>query len=283
MKTQSVNQLNSNAHRLRVSCSTLFLLIVLLVTSNANAVTQSCEKTVRWSNDPPYSMRDEKGEITGFYVDLIEAILVKMDCKIKLVEMPWARALLDLEAGRIDVLPGALKTAERQHFALFSDPINYSPNVLFMKKTAINKFKLKNLSDIAQSNFRLGIQVNIAYGAEFDELIKKPAFQKNLTTVYERNSGWKMIEINRIDGLIADVASGTLELKLLHLENTISNTNLIVSTSPAFFAFSKKTINQDFIEEFNQQLNLMMNNGSYAKIHEKHIPCKFSLTTLTCQ
>jgi len=258
-------------------------LVATLFATNACAAEPLCEKIVRWNNDPPYSLRDAQGKISGFYVDLVEQILTKMNCTMKLQEMPWARALSELEAGRIDILPGALQTADRDRFALFSDPINYSPNILFMKKTAIDHFNLKNLADIPKINFRLGVQVNVAYGEEFDQLLKKPTFLKQLTTVYKRHNAWKMVDIDRIDGLIADEVTGLLELKELHLDSTISKTNLVVSSSPGLVAFSKKTIDERFIEGFNQQLKAMISTGAYAKIRERHIPCKLSLRTLGCK
>ena len=268
---------------LRTIFATAIFTIATLIANDACAAAALCEKTVRWNNDPPYSLRDAQGKVTGFYIDLIDEILTKMNCTMKLQEMPWARALSELEAGRIDILPGALETTERSRFALFSAPINYSPNTLFMKKTAIDKFNLKSLGDISKINFRLGVQVNVAYGAEFDQLVKSPVFLKQLTTVYKSQNAWKMVDIDRIDGMIADEVTGLLELKALNLEDTITKTNLVVSSSPGLVAFSKKTIDKDFVEGFNQQLQAMISSGEYAKIYERHIPCKLSLRTLGCK
>lgn len=270
-------------HPPRTLFRTALFVIAALLTANAYAAEPLCEKTVRWNNDPPYSLRDAQGKITGFYIDLVQEILAKMNCKMKLQEMPWARALSELEAGRVDILPGALQTADRNRFARFSDPINYSPNVLFMKKTAIDQFNLQSLNDISKVNFRLGVQVNVAYGAEFDRLLKQPSFLKQLTTVYKRQSAWKMVDIDRIDGLIADEVTGLIELRELHLDSSISRTNLVVSSSPGLIAFSKKTIDERFVDSFNQQLQTMISSGDYAKIRERHIPCKLSLRTLGCQ
>lgn len=267
----------------RAVCAIFFLTLSVLLTGIAHAAAPVCEKTVRWNNDPPYSLRDAQGKVTGFYIDLIQNVLAKMDCSMNLVEMPWARALSELEAGRLDILPGALKTAERQRFALFSDPVNTSPNVLFMKKTAVAKFNLKSLDDITRLDFRLGVQMNVAYGSEFDDLMKSPAFLKQLTIVYKRHSGWKMVDIDRIDGLIADEVTGLLELKELDLEKTIGKTSLVVSSRSGLIAFSKKTIDINFVEDFNRHLQSMISNGDFAKIHAKHIPCKLSLRTLACQ
>ncbi|MBR7799668.1 substrate-binding periplasmic protein [Undibacterium fentianense] len=238
---------------------------------------------MRWNYDPPYSLRDEHGKITGFYIDLVQEVLTKMNCKAKFVELPWARALAELEAGRLDILPGTLQTAERHRFAEFSEPINHSPNVLFMKKTAISKFNVKHLNDILSMNFRLGIQVNVAYGAEFDKLMKKPAFLKKLTPLYQRNSGWKMANIDRIDGLIADEATGLMELKALGLEQIIVKTTISLSSGPSLVAFSKQSISKDFVQQFNQQLQTLIRNRDFERIRERHIPCAISQQTLGCK
>lgn len=88
-----------------------------------NAVAQ-CVKTVRWSDDAPYSFKLSSGEISGFNPDLIRAALKGMKCEANFVELPWARAVRELEQGRLDILPGSLRTPEREIFAYFSRPIN---------------------------------------------------------------------------------------------------------------------------------------------------------------
>lgn len=242
-----------------------------------------CEKSVRWNDDMPYSSRNEQGKLTGFYVELVRDTLQKMGCSAKFVEMPWARALLELEAGRLDILPGALQNEQRDRFALFSTIVNTSPNVLFVAKPSLEKFKLKRLDDIMGSNFKLGVQINVSYGPRFDELIKNPAFATHLTPVYTRRSGWKMLELGRIDGLIADETTGLIELQQLALREFITKSDVTVSNDSAMVAFSKKTINAEFVDRFNKTFRSMIVNGEYARIRERNIPCKVSIQTLACK
>jgi polar amino acid transport system substrate-binding protein len=206
-----------------------------------------------------------------------------MGCSTKLVEMPWARALVELEAGRLDILPGALNTVDRSRFALFSIPVNNSPNILFMKKSAIEKFQLKNLEDILQSNFRLGAQIDVSYGSSYDILLKNPAFFKHVSHIRNRENGWKMLEIDHIDGLISDEATGLIELQDLHLQTLIVKSKVIASNESGTIAFSKKTVEPSFVDHFNKVLNEMIANGEYVRIREKHIPCKVLLRTLACK
>ena len=66
-----------------------------------------CVKTVRWYDDAPYAFKGADGQPAGIAVDLAAAALKTLHCQTSFVEMPWARALLELQAGRLDLLPGA--------------------------------------------------------------------------------------------------------------------------------------------------------------------------------
>ena len=271
-------RLNSLSGKLKLLVFGIFLAVIASYTFAA-----TCEKTVRWHDDPPYSSINEDGVVTGFYVDLLQTALKKMGCVTKLVEMPWARALIELEAGRLDILPGALFKVDRTRFALFSIPVNNSPNILFMKTSAIEKFQLKNLDGILNSNFRLGAQIDVSYGAGFDQLLKNPAFSKHISSIRNRDNGWKMLEIDHIDGLIADEATGLIELQNLRLGALIVKSKIITSNEPGTVAFSKKTVDPVFVENFNKVIKEMITSGEYIRIREKHIPCKGSVKTLACK
>ena len=120
-----------------------------------------CIKTVRWYDDAPFSFKGRDGQLRGANIELMRAILKTMRCDVKFVEMPWARALIELQAGRLDLLPGALYTPEREQFAYFSRPLNRSPNRLFMSAKAASRYRLSNLADIVGTRFRLGAQIGV--------------------------------------------------------------------------------------------------------------------------
>ena len=277
-------EMRFNSRRGKATAPVLLLTLgIFLTIFSPVTFAAACQKTVRWHADPPYSSKNVDGVVTGFYVELLQNVLQKMGCSAKLVEMPWARALVELEAGRLDILPGALNTDERKRFALFSGPINNSPNILFMKKSAIEKFQLKNLDDVLKSNFRLGAQIDVSYGAGFDQLLKNPEFLKRLSLIRDRENGWRMLEVDHIDGLIADEATGLIELQNLNLRALIIKSEVIASKESSTIAFSKKVVEPAFVDHFNQVFNEMMASGEYSRIREKHIPCKVSLRSLACK
>lgn len=247
-----------------------------------NAVAQ-CIKTVRWSDDAPYSFKSPGGEISGFNTDLIRAALKGLNCEAKFVELPWARALRELEQGRLDILPGALRTPEREKFAYFSRPINRSPNVLFVAKAAAAKYRLTALTDIPGTAFRLGAQIGVAYGADYDTLVKTPAFAAQITQVTSRRSAWKMIEQDRLDGIISDEVTALVELQQLGLSDTIVKTDIVVSSDASMLALSQAALTPEFVKELDRSLDAMLQDGRYQKIREQYIPCSASVAKLACR
>ncbi len=247
------------------------------------AQAQACVKSVRWYSDAPYAFRAADGHIQGLDIDIARTVLKQIGCEVNLVEMPWARALNELEKGRLDILPGALRKPEREVFAYFSRPTNRSPNVLFIGKTAAEKYPIRQLSDLLGTNFRLGAQIDVSYGASFDALIKNPEFKPQLNPLTARMSAWKMIEHDRIDGLIADEVSGLLELQQLGLTEVVAKTRVVVSGEPAMFAFSKKTNTAEFVTAFNAAFAAMLADGRYKEMAQRYLPCPVSVDKLGCK
>jgi polar amino acid transport system substrate-binding protein len=247
------------------------------------AEAQTCTKTVRWFDDAPYSFRAASGEIQGLYVDIARVALKQMGCEAHFVEMPWARALAEMEQGRLDILPGALRKPERETFAFFSRPTNRSPNVLFVSRVAARRFHIRQLSDLIGTDFRLGAQIDVSYGASYDALIKNPDFKSHLSPLTMRRSAWKMVERDRIDGVIADEVTDLLELRQLGLSETISRTRVVVSGEPAMFAFSKKSVDRPFVAAFDNAFGAMLADGRYKELAQRYLPCAISVENLGCK
>ncbi len=242
----------------------------------------ACTKTVRWYDDAPYSFRGPDGQITGFDADLTRAILKRMGCQAVFVEMPWARALAELEAGRLDVLPSSFRNPQREAFAHFSMPSLQSPNLLYLGPKARAAYKIAKLDDIIGSGFQLGVQIGVSYGDVFDKLKANPRFKENQVPITQRRNAWKMMELGRIDGMIADEASAALELRQLGLAETLTPSGVIVSTNTAMVAFSKRSVSAHDVAAFNKALQAMIADGEYRRIRERYLRCPRDIKVLGC-
>ncbi len=241
-------------------------LLVLLPAADAFG----CTKTVRWFDDPPYTFLGRDGQVAGIDADLARDTLRVAGCDVKFVHMPWARALIELERGKLDILPGALRTPERERFALFSIPLPKSPNVLYLSAAAAKTYKLSSLDDLIGTPFRLGAQVGVSYGGKFDQFKENPAARANLVPVTLRCSAWQMLALGRLDGLIADEATAVAELEQLGLTGIIKPSPVTVSIDTAMFAFSKASTAPGFVVEFNKELSKRIANGAYRQGRERY-------------
>lgn len=255
----------------------------LLLAGTAAAQAEGCSKSVRWNDDPPYFIPQADGSPRGIGADLSREILHRLGCTPRYVELPWARGLNNLRNGTLDILPGALRTPERETFAYFSRPVNVSPNVLFIARSAAPKYRFQQLSEIIGSDFRLGAQIDVVYSSEYQALTGNPDFARHLTRVNSRRGAWRMIKAGRIDGLIADEVTGLLELKQMQLDDAIVRSELIVASEPAHYALSRQTLDPAFVDRFNQALEAMMADGTYQRILETYLPCRVSAAKLGCE
>ena len=249
--------------------------LVILLLTLCLPVTDafSCSKLLRWNDDPPFTFANPKNPETvqGISVDITKLIFAKLGCELKLLKMPWARALLSLETGQIDMLSGAFNTPERREYAYFSEQDIYSPNILFIRREDKGKWQLKALKDILDTSFRLGVQINVVYSQEFQTLKESPAFARHLHENSSRISLWQMLNLKRIDGVIADQFTGLIELKKLGLDQAISADDLVISYEPSYFAFSKKTTHREFVEQFDQVFRSLIAQGEIKKIEQHYL------------
>lgn len=243
--------------------------LFLLVALNASA----CSMLMRWNDDPPYTFIDKHNpeEVRGISVDTARAIFKELKCELKLTKMPWARALESLKHGSIDLISGAFITSERQSFAHFSSINEHSPNILFLRAEEESKWALTSLADITKHPFTLGIQIDVSYSHEFDLLKEQAAFAKRLHAISDRNSLWQMLSLGRVDGVIADEITGLIEIRKLNLHERIAPSKLVISNEPSFFAFSKKTVSQEFVRQFDAIYQRLQDDGTIQNIQSFYI------------
>ena len=248
----------------------LAALLPLLACWSALAEAQ-CEKSVRWDDDPPFSMQMPNGDISGINVEINRIVLERLGCDVSMRKLPWARALRELEQGRLDILPDAFRRPERENYAYFSGKvIPVSHNILFMSEKAIAKWPVSRLTDLINTDFRLGAQIKVYYGLDFQQAMSDPGFADRVTMVAKRESLWRMLDRDRIDGVIADARTGAYEIHNLGLGDKIKATNVIVSSDAAEVAFSKRSNDPAFVQAYTAALQQLVDDGSYERILQRY-------------
>ncbi len=232
----------------------------------------ACELRVRWNPDPPYTMRDEAGRIVGMQAELTEQTLQRMGCKTAWVELPWARALVELQAGRLDVLPGALRRPEREAYAHWVEQHVLVANRLFVRAGRETDFgSATRLQEAWRPGFKLGVQIGVVYGPDYAALLDNAAFRATLTQAAARRSLWQMLEIGRVDGVLASEATARWELRELGLTERIVPTAVVLSHEPAQIMFSRRSVDAALVQRYREAAEALEKDGTQARIVRRYL------------
>jgi polar amino acid transport system substrate-binding protein len=75
------------------------------------------------ANWPPMQMKDDKGNIAGYEIDMIKAMADEAGFQVKIVNVPWGKIFKELDAGKYDaVLASVSITDGRKEKFDFSEP-----------------------------------------------------------------------------------------------------------------------------------------------------------------
>ena len=122
---------------------------------DSGVLTVGTEGTYR-----PFSFHDDSGKLTGYDVEVIEAVADKMGVKAEFEETQWDSMFAGLEAKRFDVVANQVGVnAERQEKYLLSDPYTVSSGVVVTRSDddsikSFDDLKGKTTAQSLTSNFR---------------------------------------------------------------------------------------------------------------------------------
>lgn len=94
----------------------------------------------------PFTFHDETGKLTGFDVEVIEAVAKRLDLKIEFKETQWDAMYAGLNAQRFDLIANQTNPSpERLKKYIYSAPYNYSNAVIV---TRADDESLKQFADL---------------------------------------------------------------------------------------------------------------------------------------
>ena len=144
-------------------------------------------------NWPPMEMKDKKGKMTGYEIDLINAMGEAAGFQVKFIEVPWKTIFTGLEKGNYDaVLASVSITESRKDKYDFSEPY-FTTEQLFVVPKAKREEPLREKSIAA---FKL------TTGAEALRLYQKVNIA--FYTVEETDKAFKDLSKGLIDGVLCD-------------------------------------------------------------------------------
>lgn len=219
----------------------LILSISLLLGAHA-AADAACPALTRVGiSDLGYSsFRTETG-VGGISVDVANELARRTGCKISFLWFPRGRLFVELEAGRIDMTLGAVRTAERELYASYL-PYAYVQYDLVLSKRVQGRYN--SLADfVARGSAHLNVTRGVQYGAAIEAELAALDKAGRLELVNDFDTVFSKLELGRTDGTLASPPIYTSHLRRAGLESAVTITALPESP-PQFIGvyLSRKTI-----------------------------------------
>ncbi|MBX8516212.1 cystine ABC transporter substrate-binding protein [Pseudomonas cichorii] len=146
---------------------------------------------------PPFSFVDENGKLTGFEVELSEALAKELGVKAKVQPTKWDGILAALESKRLDLVINQVTISdERKKKYDFSQPYTISGlQALTQKKNADT---IKTPQDLA------GKKVGVGLGTNYEQWIKANVPTAIVKTYDDDPTKFQDLRVGRIDAILVD-------------------------------------------------------------------------------
>ena len=149
-------------------------------------------------------------------------------------------------------------------------PVNAVPNKLFIRRGDVSRWHVARLVDLIGTGFRLGVQIDAMYSAEYRQLLDNPDFKALLVPTSSRSNLWQMLAADRIDGVIADELTALREIHAAGFDAQIVPQGFVASAEPSYVAFSRAVVSPEQVASFDGALRAMHADGTYDAILRRY-------------
>ncbi|WP_163291788.1 transporter substrate-binding domain-containing protein [Desulfovibrio sp. JC022] len=234
----------------------MFALCMINLSSAATADAQPLVVSgqMHWK---PFLMKNKTGRVYGLMYEILEKAAHANGYSLQYRDMPWKRAVMSLEKGKIDIICGIFWNKNRAEKFLFSPPILRNELRIFTG----TPFKLEKLIDLQGKRgdkIRGG-----SYGEYFDTFAKSgKAKFKEVTD--------DQTAINRLVRGYSDFFIGTyidtvIKISEQGLTDKITSLPYIIDTVNVYFAYPRRSKKSNHYKKINQTIEQMLTNGTIAE------------------
>lgn len=235
------------------------------------AFASACELRMTWKHDPPYQYVNEQHQLSGLEIEVARAALARMDCRLIPVELPFARAIAELEAGRIDIVPGVLPRPDRARFAHFSRPGLRTRNLVFLRSDLAPGQRVATLEELRASDLRVGLERGTAYRDELKALLTRPGQERRVEEATSLEVLLRMLQMRRIDAFVADEYSAAFLARQLGLAAVMQASPIVIDEDAPVFAFSRLSVAPALVERFNTALDALRRDGTLRRLETQFL------------
>lgn len=243
----------------------------MLATHVAGAGAAACTLRIGWEPYAVFTFSGPDGKPAGVDIELMKEIARESGCTLEFRQLPWARILLELESGRIDVTTSVKYIPERDAFALFSIPYRTGELALFTRRGESQRLAINELRDIAETGTRLTVINAYSYGTELDGVLAQPEVAALTERAPDYATAIRMLVNNRTDAfLVEDVDVMLAEAEALGLAQAVERHPLYIPGSDYHVMFSRVSVPPDLLSAADRTIDRLRRSGRLKALLESY-------------
>jgi polar amino acid transport system substrate-binding protein len=207
---------------------------------------------------PPFEYVDEEGNITGFDVELMEAIAEEAGFEYEFVNTRWDGIFVALASGEFDaVISASTITEEREEMVDFSDPYFNAGQRIAVRA---DETEIEGPEDLA------GKRVGVQLGTTGDIWLTDET-EAEVVRYDENTLAFQALANGDVDAAVADgptavdIIKANPEMDLKILPGTYTDEQYGIAVNPE---------RQDLLEAINEGLAAVRESGQYDEIYEQY-------------
>jgi polar amino acid transport system substrate-binding protein len=249
--------------RVESNLKTLILIFFLFI----NAVG---DDTIKMYTEyyPPYNMKAEDGKLTGSSIEVLEAVLKEMHSKQSIEDVKlraWAKSYMIAQKKKNAMVFSTTRTDSREKLFKWVGPIaTATVGVIAPKRKHI---KINNISDF--NKYKVGAVLK-----DIGELLLLDAGVNKKRIFYVKgedaiNISFVKMQKNRIDMFAYNINVAFANAKMEGFDVDKYEVVYTLKVGYQYFAFNKET-DDKIIQKWQNALDAIKKDGTYAKIHSKY-------------
>jgi len=184
---------------------------------------------------PFYQLRQQQWQ--GQSIEWLQAVAHQLNCRTKIIELPWGRSLKMLMDGELEMMTNLSMTGERQSTLTFIGPHATERMMLLLLKS---QPKLQHVTQLTQLSKPIAVLAKGYYGADFSKLEPELNLKEKLLKLQSSEQLQALASSGRIAGLMEDEQLIKYWFRTGLLDESAYQPMLLVHQNPVYLAFSKK-------------------------------------------
>lgn len=196
------NQDNRNAHTMTRRLLALFAFLLPL-----KALAITLVVGLEQANNSPFEYINEGAQLTGFHVELVQAVTARLGWQVEFRRHPWKRVMRGLEDGELNAATFVARSSNRDGFALFlpDNLLHVSRTTLYIRQDRADEIHYSPPLEQWLQQWRTGIPNGYYMNDEVAYLIERgvPISQPTVT----QSQLFIMLMSNRFDAIFGSTSA----------------------------------------------------------------------------